>query len=70
MSVSIRIFDGGMPRTSAAKEKTVGLGVRVSPAVKEELEGIAKEERRTVSQVAAFLIEEGLARRKKGKAKP
>ena len=39
------------------------------PATKEALEAIAKEERRTVSQVAAMMIEEGLERRKKGKAK-
>jgi hypothetical protein len=38
--------------------------------VKDELARIAKEERRTVSQVAAIMIEEGLARRQKGKAKP
>jgi predicted transcriptional regulator len=55
-----------MPRTktSTDSEKTVGLGVRVSPAVKEALIAIARKERRTISQVAAFMIEESLLRRK------
>jgi predicted transcriptional regulator len=44
--------------------KTVTIGVRVSPEVRDELTRIAKAERRTVSQLAAFAIEEWLERRK------
>jgi predicted transcriptional regulator len=53
--------------TTAEKDKTVGVGVRLRPAVKDELVRIAQEERRTVSQTAAIAIEDWLDRRKKVK---
>ena len=47
--------------------KTVNIGVRVSPEMRDELQRIAKAERRTVSQLASFAIEEWLERRKAAK---
>lgn len=48
--------------------KTVTIGVRVSEDIKDALAKIAKEERRTLSQVAAFMIEAGLEQRAKPKS--
>lgn len=44
------------------------IGVRVSEDIKDALAKIAKEERRTLSQVAAFMIEAGLEQRAKPKS--
>jgi len=47
--------------------KTVSVGVRVTPETRDELIAIARAERRTVSQIVAFMIEEALERRAKRK---
>jgi predicted transcriptional regulator len=46
--------------------KTVNVGARVSPEIRDELSRIAKAERRTISQLVSFAIEEWLERRRKG----
>ena len=40
--------------------KTVTVSIRVSPERRNELQRIAKTERRTVSQIVNFMIEESL----------
>jgi uncharacterized protein (DUF1778 family) len=44
------------------KKRTATISVRVSEEERELLARIAAEDRRTVSQVVLFMIEEGLAR--------
>jgi len=44
------------------KRRPATISVRVTEEEREALERIASEERRTVSQVVYFMIEEGLAR--------
>jgi predicted DNA-binding protein len=45
------------------QKRAATIAVRVSPEQKERLAEIAASERRTVSQVVLFMIEEGLAKR-------
>jgi len=45
---------------SAMTGKTVSIGVRVSPEIKNALLALAKERRWTLSQTAALMIEAGL----------
>jgi hypothetical protein len=51
----------------APEEKTVTLSVRVKPSLLQELKAIAKLERRTVSQLANFAVEEWIERRRRRK---
>jgi len=44
--------------------KTVTVSIRVPPSIRDKLNQLAKAERRTVSQIVNFMIEEGLERRK------
>jgi predicted DNA-binding protein len=41
--------------------KTVTVSIRVSPEMRDELKRVAKAQRRTVSQIVMFMVEEGLA---------
>ena len=53
---------------SGMKNRTEAISARVSYAVKQELDRIATEEQRTLSQVVAMIIDLGLeARRAKHK---
>jgi predicted transcriptional regulator len=51
----------------APEEKTVTLSVRVKPSLLQELKAIAKQERRTVSQLANFAVEEWIERHRRRK---
>jgi hypothetical protein len=45
---------------SSMTGKTVAIGVRVTPEIKDALLALAKERRWTLSQTAALMIEAGL----------
>ena len=53
----------------SAMKRDVTLSIRVSVEQKAELDEIAKSEHRAVSQLAYFLVEEGLGRRRNKAAK-
>jgi predicted transcriptional regulator len=51
-------------------KRDVTISIRVSAEQKEQLDQIAKSERRPVSQLAYLLVEEGLQRRAKARSDP
>ncbi len=56
--------------TGMTNEKTVTVSIRVKPEIRDQLAQLAKAERRTISQIVNFMIEDGLAarlKRKRGK---
>ena len=55
---------GMFPNMPGPEGKTVTVSIRVPPSIRDKLNQLAKAERRTVSQIVNFMIEEGLERRK------
>jgi predicted transcriptional regulator len=57
------LLTGEAKGITCAVKRDVTISIRVSTEQKEQLDRIAKSERRPVSQLAYLLVEEGLQRR-------
>jgi len=54
-------YTSGVSKRAGGEKRVINLTLKIYPSLKDQLERIAEIEDRTLSQVAMFLIERGLA---------